>query len=135
MCTPAAAVEALSLFPDLSESCKPIAAMSRRFTSDEKIFIAGEIAEWLRNDIVEECRSPWRAQLVVTKPTENSKRRMCVDNSQTINKYTELDAYPFARIEEMVHDLARYKYFSTFDLRSACHQIPIRLAERKYTAF
>jgi len=61
----------------------------------------------LRSDIIEECRSPWRVQLVAKKPTENSKQRLRMDYSQTINKYTELDVYSFMRIEEMVQDLAR----------------------------
>ena len=30
------------------------------------------------------------------------KKRMCVDYSQTINIYTELDAYPLPRIDDMV---------------------------------
>ena len=35
----------------------------------------------------------------------------------------------------MVEDISKYSYFSTLDLKSAYHQIPIRLEDRKYTAF
>ena len=67
--------------------------------------------------------------------TQSVKKRLCVDYSQTINLYTELDAYPLPRIDTMINKLAQYKVFSTYDLKNAHHQIPISQAERKYTAF
>ena len=63
------------------------------------------------------------------------KKRLCVDYSQTINQYTELDAYPLPRIDDMINNLAHYKVFSTFDLRNAYHQVPILKDDRKYTGF
>ena len=58
-----------------------------------------------------------------------------IDYSQTINPYTQLDAYPLTRIEEIVHDLAKYTVFSTFDLKSAYHQIKIKECEKGFTTF
>ena len=78
--------------------------------------------------------SPWRAQVVIVKDDENKKKRMCVDYSQTINLYTELDAYPLPRIDDLVNTLASYNVFSTFDLRSAYHQISIADLDRRFTA-
>jgi len=52
-----------------------------------------------------------------------------------INRYTHLDAYSLPRIDEMVERVANYKIFSTIDLRSAYHQIPIREEDKPYTAF
>ena len=60
---------------------------------------------------------------------------MCVDYSQSINIYTELDSYPLSRIDDMVNELAQYNIFSTFDLRSAYHQIKIIDSEQKFTVF
>ena len=38
--------------------------------------------------------TPWRAQVVVAKdPSKGHKKRLCIDYSQTVNLYTELDAY------------------------------------------
>ena len=59
---------------------------------------------------------------------------MCIDYSQTINLFTDLDAYPLHRID-MVIKLSQYKVFSTYDLKSAYHQIPLKESEKKYTAF
>ena len=60
---------------------------------------------------------------------------MCVDYSQTINIHTELDAYPLPRMDDMVNELTQHNIFSTFDLRSAYHQIKTINSEQKLTAF
>ena len=60
---------------------------------------------------------------------------MVVDYSETINKYTQLDAYPLPKIEEMVNKIAQYKVFSTIDLRSAYYQIPLSEKDKIYNAF
>ena len=60
---------------------------------------------------------------------------MCTDYSQTINLFTELDAYPLPRIDDVIKKLSQYKLFSTFDIKSAYHQIPLRETEAKFTAF
>ena len=54
------------------------------------------------------------------------KKRMCIDYFQTVNLFTELDAYPLPRIDDMINKLSQYTLFSTFDLKSAYHQINIR---------
>ena len=88
----------------------------------------------LNEGIIEPGNSPWRAQVVVTRNKEN-KKRMAMDYSQTINTYTQLDAYPLPRMDEFINKIARYKVFSTVDLKSAYHQIPIHEDDKPYTAF
>ena len=39
------------------------------------------------------------------------------------------------RIDDLINCLASYKVFSTFDLKSAYHQIPIDESDKPYTAF
>lgn len=129
-------IEEPSLFPNLPQQCKPIAVKSRRYSKDDQLFVKDQIYHLLSEGIIEPSISPWRAQVVVVKDSlDRHKKRLCIDYSQTINQYTEPDAYPLPRIEDMVHDLAKYKVFSTFDLKSAYHQISIKESERKYTAF
>ncbi|XP_076037194.1 uncharacterized protein LOC143022734 [Oratosquilla oratoria] len=129
-------IEEPSLFPNLPQQCKPIAVKSRHYSEDDQLFISDQLSRLLSEGIIEPSISPWRAQVVVVKdPLDRHKKRLCIDYSQTINQYTELDAYPLPRIEDMVHSLAKYKVFSTFDLKSAYHQISIKESERQYTAF
>ena len=76
------------------------------------------------------------AQVVVVKDSFNRQRkRLCIDYTQTINIYTQLDAYRLPRIDDMINELSQYSVFSTFDLRSAYHQIELVSSERKHTGF
>ena len=127
-------VEPPPLFTFLSDDCRPIACKSRRYSEEDMLFIRGEIAKLLDAKIIEPCRSPWRAQVLVTKD-DRQKKRMVIDYSRTINKFSHLDAYPLPRIDDMSFDVSRCKIYSSFDLKSAYHQIPILPNEKKFTAF
>lgn len=122
------------LFGNLSRDVKPIATRSRRHAPADEAFIRSELQQLLNEGIVEPSNSPWRAQVLVTS-NERHKRRMVIDYSQTINRYTQLDAYPLPRIDQLVEKVASYSIFSTLDLKSAYHQIPLRDEEKPYTAF
>ena len=122
------------LFQYLSADCKPVATKSRRYSKEDKDFITAEVQQLLEKGIIEPSDSPWRAQVVVTR-NERHRKRLVVDYSQTINRFTQLDAYPLPRIDETINKIAQYKVFSTIDLKSAYHQVPIRDEEKKYTAF
>ncbi|XP_072389424.1 uncharacterized protein [Diabrotica undecimpunctata] len=127
-------IEPPKLFSNLSNDCKPRATKSRKFSTEDKKFISDEIQYLLLNGIIEESNSPWRAQVLITK-SETHKKRMVVDYSQTINKFTYLDAYPLPDVEDIVRKVARYSVFSSIDLKNAYHQIPIKNEEKIYTAF
>ena len=112
-----------SIFKNLTPNCTPVATKSRRRSKADEMFIQQEIYKLLKEDIIEPSTSSRRAQVLVTTNTTH-KKRMVVDYSQTINKYTQLDAYPQKRIDTMVEDISQYRYFSTLDLKRAYHQIP-----------
>ena len=130
----AATVTPPILFGKLSEDIKPIATKSRRYSFPDKIFIDKEINRMLKEGIIEPSRSPWRAQVLVVT-NENHKKRLVVDYSQTINKFTDLDAFPLPNLSELVEKISSYNVFSTIDLKSAYHLIPILEKEKKFTAF
>uniref|UniRef100_UPI00358E1065 uncharacterized protein n=1 Tax=Myxine glutinosa TaxID=7769 RepID=UPI00358E1065 len=127
-------VEPLSLFPNLTTDCTPVAVKSWRYSRADAQFIAEETAQLLKDGIIEPSRSPWRAQVLVVR-SEAHRRRMVIDYSQTINRFTQLDAYPLPGMDALVRQVALYSVFSTLDLRSAYHQVPISRADRVFTAF
>lgn len=129
-----ASVRPVSLFTNLSKECRPIAIKSRRHTVDDEGFIKVEVDKMLKEGIIQPSNSPWRAQVLVTS-SPNHKKRMVIDYSLTVNKFTELDAYPLPRIDDIINKVSQYQVFSTIDLKSAYHQIPIVKQDRKYTAF
>ena len=89
----------------------------------------------MREDIIEHSTSPRRAQVVVKTPTLYNKKRLCIYYSQTINQHTEVDAYSLRRIDDMITNLAKYRIFSTFDVKNAYHQFSITDSDKKYTGF
>ena len=117
-------------------TCRPIATRARHFSVNDKAFIQSEIVKLLQTGVIKPSSSPWRAQVVVVRnPSLPDKKRVCVNYSQTINQYTELDACPLPQIDDMIKNLAHYKVFSTFDLGNAYHQVLILKDDRKYTGF
>lgn len=129
-----ASVPPVSIFSSLDKSQKPIASKSRRYTKPEQDFIKQEVDKLLKEAVIEPSISPWRAQVLVATGS-SGKRRLVVDYSCTVNRYTSLDAYPLPRIDDIVQQVAQYSVFSTIDLRSAYHQIPILESEKLFTAF
>ncbi|KAL4098003.1 hypothetical protein QTP88_022679 [Uroleucon formosanum] len=122
------------LFNNVVKDCKPVAVKSRRYSDEDAKFIREEVTKLLYDNIIEESISLWRAQVLITK-SENHKMRIVIDYSQTINKFTLMDAFPLSNIDELVSKVAQHTTYSTIDLRSAYHQIPIHEDERQYTAF
>jgi transposase InsO family protein len=123
-----------TLFPHLTPDCRPITTPTRNYSSQDRSYIKDEIRSLLKDGIIEKSNSPWRAQVLVTQD-DRHRKRMVVDYSATINRFTLLDAYPLPRINSLVHDLAKFKYFSKIDLKSAYYQIPLRDDEKAFTAF
>ena len=125
-----------SLFANLVGNVHPIACSSRKFSEPEAAFILKTVKNLLADGIIRPSNSPWRAQVLVTglnKP--NSKPRMVVDYSRTINRFTHLDAYPLPNLDSVVAKVAKYGIYSIFDLKSAYYQVPILDSEKHFTAF
>ena len=133
LCLAAAQVDAPHVFEFLQPNCRPIATRSRSYSKEDQIFIKDEIQQLLSDKIIEPSRSPWRAQvLVVRNPL---KWRLVIDYSQTVNRFTLLDAYPLPKIEDIVNQVATDRFYSSLDLKSAYHQVPLLKKERPLTAF
>ena len=67
--------------------------------------------------------------------TNNNKKRRVVDYSETLNKFTNLDAFPIPNMSSLIEKISCNKVFSTIDLTSAYHLIHIPKREWQYTAF
>ena len=130
----ATTMETPRLFRNLETTSKLVATKSRKFNNEDKEFIQEEVRKLLSDNIIEPSFSPWRAQVLVARDGRH-KPRMVVDYSQTINRYTLLDAYPLPNINEQICEIAKGSVFSTLDLKSAYYQIPLCPADRPFTAF
>ena len=121
-----------SLFDNLENNIKPTATKSRYYIKEDRKFIAEEIEKLRSEDITEESKSPWRAQIVVVKDeTDRHRKRLCVDYSTTINVYTKQDAYPLPKIEDQIND--NQIKLNIFQL--LFFKIPIKEEDSPFTAF
>ena len=122
------------LFEHLKDNCIPIATRECRYSIHDKKFISTEAKCLLADDLIEPSHSPWQAQPFIIIP-ENHCKRMVIDYGQTINKFTQLDAYPLPLTQDVVKQVAQYKICSMLDMPSAYHQTELPESDRIYTAF
>ena len=99
-------------------------------------FAEGEkklIVQTQEQGIIRKSSSPCSIPLVwVIK--KNGKVRPCVDY-RCLNVVTINDAFPLPRIQDCLDTVAGATLFSTFDLTSDYHQIPVRSVNIHKTAF
>ena len=85
----AANIEPPRIFRSIPKDCVPVATKSRRYSEADTRFINEEVSKLLKEKIIEPSQSPWRSQVLITKD-ENHKKRMAIDYSQTVNRFTQL---------------------------------------------
>ena len=72
---------------------------------DDRKFIQEETRRLLQEEIIEPSNSPWRGQVVVAKD-DNHRKRLAIDYSEKIIRFTLLDRYPLPRMDDMVNKIA-----------------------------
>ena len=112
----------------------PIRAPSRLKSLEDRNFIKAEIQRLLQEGKIQPSNSAWHSQAFVIRDA-NKKPRMVIDYAQTVNRSTQLDAYPIPLMAELLDQLSRYSMFSYIDLKAAFHQIPLQPDEYSFTAF
>lgn len=83
--------------------------------------------------VIEPCQSDWASNIVIVKKKDKSIR-FCVDYRH-LNSLTQKDAYPLPRIDTCLDTLSGAAWYSTFDLRSGFHQVPVNPRDINKTAF
>ena len=91
----------------------------------------------LDDQIIQPSTSPYNSPvlLVPKKSTDNDKKWRLVVDFRQLNKKVIADKFPLPRIDEILDQLGRAKYFSTLDLMSGFHQIELDKKSKQYTAF
>ena len=96
------------------------------------------VTELLKNDIIKHSNSPYNFPLLIVPKKPDSqgqiKTRMVIDY-RALNEKTISDAYPLPNICDILDQLGGAKYFSTLDLASGFHQIPMDPDSQQKTAF
>lgn len=91
----------------------------------------------LDEDIIEPSYSPYNSPLLIVpkKDEDNKKKWRLVVDFRKLNTKLINDKFPLTRLEDVLDVLGRAKYFSTLDMTSSFHQIPLDKKSRPLTAF
>lgn len=118
-------------------SDSPTYIKNYRIPEAHKAEMDKQVRKMVDDKIVRPSISPFNSPiLIVPKKSNNDEKkwRLVVDFRQ-LNKTIIADKFPLPRIDEMLDNLGRAKYFTTLDLASGFHQIELNENSKHYTAF
>ena len=111
----------------------PVSLPARRLPWASRETARRIVSDMLDQGVIEESTSPWSAPIVLVAKKDGSMR-FCVDYRR-LNDVTVKDPYPLPRVDDTLDALGGARYFSTLDLCSGYHQLPMNDADREKTAF
>ncbi|GFV55260.1 retrovirus-related Pol polyprotein from transposon opus [Trichonephila clavipes] len=106
-----------------------------RINPVKKEVLREQIEELLRQNVIEECESPYAAPVVLV-PKPNGKVRFCVDYKK-LNSVTKVDTYPLPRMDDLLNlnEATPTSFMSLIDLQSGYHQVKVADVDQDNTAF
>lgn len=106
-----------------------------RCNFEDKKEIEQQVSRLLEKKLIEESYSPFAAPVTLAyKKEEGRKSRLCID-FRDLNKIVVPQSQPFPLIEDLMVKTRNCKFFSTLDINSAFWSIPLKVEDRKKTAF
>lgn len=111
----------------------PVPQRYRRIPPSEYEMAKAHINQLLEAQVITESCSPC-ASPIVLDGKKDASLRMCIDYRQ-LNASSRKDAFPLLRIEKSLDALAGARWFSTMDLASRYHQVPVATGDHAKTAF
>lgn len=96
-----------------------------------------EVAHQLRAmqdaGVIRPSSSPWASPIVLVRKKDGSLR-FCIDY-RALNSVTKADTFPLPRIDDLLDQLGKSKYFSTLDLAAGYWQVRMHSDSQEKTAF
>ena len=96
-----------------------------------------EIAHQLRSmqdqGVIRPSSSPWASPVVLVRKKDGSLR-FCIDY-RNLNSVTKGDTFPLPRIDDMLDQVGKSKFFSTLDLAAGYWQVQVHPDSCEKTAF
>lgn len=114
-------------------SSKPVCFRPYRMSESERKITREITDDLLKNGIIRHSNSPYASPALLVDKASGAKR-LCIDYRQ-LNKITVKEKYPMPMIEDLVDRLQGCKYFTSLDLKSGYHQIPVKPDSVPKTAF
>lgn len=118
---------------------EPIYIKSYRIPESQKEEIRRQVNKLIDDKIVEPAVSEYNSPLLLVPkkslPGSATKRWRLVIDYRQINKKLLSDKFPLPRIDDILDQLGRARYFSCLDLMSGFHQIELDENSRNATSF
>ena len=102
---------------------RPIRQPIRRMPLPVRSEVARQLHKMQERGVIQPSASPWASPVVLVRKKDGT-HRFCVDYRR-LNAVTRMDQYPLPRIDDLLDQLEKSRYFSTFDLASGYWQICI----------
>lgn len=117
----------------------PVYIKNYRIPHTHRAEINEQVNKLVSDGIVEPSVSEFNSPLLLVPkkalPNSEQKRWRLVVDYRQINKKVIADKFPLPRIEDILDQLGRAKYFSCLDLMSGFHQIELEKKSRDITSF
>ena len=135
----AAKGEPLGCNPDITVRIEtegpPIHRRPYRVPLAKRKVLDAQLDDLLKQGIIERSSSTWASLVVmVAKKDQQAAPRFTGDHT-ALNKQIRKDAYPIPLIRDIFDQLQGAKIFSTLNLKSGFHQLPINPDDKEKTAF
>lgn len=117
----------------------PVYIKNYRLPQVYKPEIEKQINKMIEDDIIEPSASEYNSPILLVPkkslPGSAEKKWRLVIDFRQLNKKLTSDKYPLPRIDDILDQLGRAKYFSCLDLISGFHQIELDTSSRDLTSF
>ncbi|CAH2084482.1 unnamed protein product [Euphydryas editha] len=111
----------------------PVYYRPYQLSHSETLRVRDIIKDLLDKQIIEESESDYASPILLVKKKDGSDR-MCVDYRK-LNEITIKDRFPLPRIDDCLDRLGTNKYFTSLDMATGFHQIPLDPESIPLTAF
>ena len=118
---------------DLRPGTVPIKQRAYRLSKAKSDILKEELSKLINKKLIVPSTSPWSSPVILV-PKHNGKWRLCVD-FRRVNQVTIRDAYSLPLIDEIFDSLEGATIFTTLDLFSGYHQIPMDPESIPVTSF
>nr|XP_046472584.1 uncharacterized protein LOC124214362 [Neodiprion pinetum] len=131
--TPTAKVTTGELRIRLIDPNRTVRRRPYRLAPDERQVVRDKVKELLTAGIIRPSCSPFASSVLLVSKKDGSDR-LCVDYRE-LNSNTVPDRYPLPLIADQIQRLTGANYFTTLDMASGFHQIPIHQDSVERTSF
>ena len=94
--------------------------------------MAKQLETMQKEGVIVPSKSPWASPVVLVRKKDGS-HRFCVDYRK-LNSVTKADTFPLPRIDDLLDQLGKSKYFTTLDMASGYWQIRVHPDSQEKTA-